>query len=465
MGELTFFLRLQVKQSEEGIFTIQDKYVAEILKKFDFSYVKTTSTPIETQKPLVKDKEATDVDVHLNRSMIGSLMYLMAYRPDIMFTVFDCSRFQVTPKLSHLHAVKWIFSDYAGANLDRKSTTGEYVVAANCCDRFCGFKIRGGDSLVRAATTASLDAQQDSSNITKTQSKATLNEPTPQGEGSGSGPRGHTPRSNEGSMTLKELIDLCTTLLQKVLDLENVKTAQAKEIANKDADTKMIVEDNGNGEKGGSKAETVSTARPDISAARSITRLQPLPTINPKDKGKGILQEPEPIKKSNKMDQDQIERDDKVTLKIQAHLNEEVKIERERQEEASKADLAEMYDEVQAQIDVDHELAVTLTHDEQEKSKPPTKTQLRNLMMTYLKHTGSEKDEKRIRSRKKRSAGTNEAGDVHVYKLTRLDGSYKHFLTFSRMLEVLNRQDVLDLHKTIMERLPANDPEGYDLIL
>ncbi|GJQ97010.1 retrovirus-related pol polyprotein from transposon TNT 1-94 [Tanacetum coccineum] len=81
-----------------GIFISQDKYVAEILKKFDFANVKTTSTPIETQKPLVKDEEASDVDVHLYRSMIGSLMYLTASRPDIMFAVCACSRFQVTPK-------------------------------------------------------------------------------------------------------------------------------------------------------------------------------------------------------------------------------------------------------------------------------------------------------------------------------------------------------------------------------
>ncbi|GJU05994.1 putative ribonuclease H-like domain-containing protein [Tanacetum coccineum] len=111
MGELTFFLGLQVKQKEDGIFISQDKYVAEILKKFDFANVKTASTPIETQKPLVKDKEASDVDVHLYRSMIGSLMYLTASRPDIMFAVCACSRFQVTPKSSHLSAVKRIFSE------------------------------------------------------------------------------------------------------------------------------------------------------------------------------------------------------------------------------------------------------------------------------------------------------------------------------------------------------------------
>ncbi|GJV02792.1 putative ribonuclease H-like domain-containing protein [Tanacetum coccineum] len=186
MGELTFFLGLQVQQKEDGIFISQDKYVAEILKKFDFATVKTASTPIETNKALVKDEEAEAVDVHLYRSMIGSLMYLTASRPDIMFVVCACARFQVTPKTSHIHVVKRIFrylkgqpklglwyprdspfdletfsdSDYAGASLDRKSTIGgcqflgrrliswqcknqaivanstteaEYVAAANCC--------------------------------------------------------------------------------------------------------------------------------------------------------------------------------------------------------------------------------------------------------------------------------------------------------------------------------------------
>ncbi|GJV53590.1 putative ribonuclease H-like domain-containing protein [Tanacetum coccineum] len=118
MGELTFFLGLQVKQKEDGIFISQDKYVAEILKKFDFVSVKTASTPIETQKPLVKDEEASDVDVHLYRSMIGSLMYLTASRPDIMFV--KCAFLEV----SSFDLEAYSDSDYAGTNLDRKSTTG-----------------------------------------------------------------------------------------------------------------------------------------------------------------------------------------------------------------------------------------------------------------------------------------------------------------------------------------------------
>ncbi|GJY91799.1 putative ribonuclease H-like domain-containing protein [Tanacetum coccineum] len=93
MGELTFFLGLQVKQKEDRIFISQEKYVTEILKKFGFTDVKTTSTPIETQKPLLKDENGKEEDVHLYRSMIGSLMYLTSSRPDIMFAVCACIDF------------------------------------------------------------------------------------------------------------------------------------------------------------------------------------------------------------------------------------------------------------------------------------------------------------------------------------------------------------------------------------
>ncbi|GKD57738.1 putative ribonuclease H-like domain-containing protein [Tanacetum coccineum] len=109
MGELIFFLGLQVKQNKGGIFISQDKYVAEILKKFDLMNVKAAITPMETKVPLTKDEEAIDVDVHLYRSKIGSLMYLTASRPDIMYAVCVCLHFQVTPKTSHLNAVKRIF--------------------------------------------------------------------------------------------------------------------------------------------------------------------------------------------------------------------------------------------------------------------------------------------------------------------------------------------------------------------
>nr|GFA99783.1 putative ribonuclease H-like domain-containing protein [Tanacetum cinerariifolium] len=96
--ELTFFLGLQVKQKEDGIFISHDKYVTEVLRKFNFSDVKFASTPVDMEKILVKDADGDNVDVHLYRSMIRSLMYLTASRPDIMYAVCVCARFQVTPK-------------------------------------------------------------------------------------------------------------------------------------------------------------------------------------------------------------------------------------------------------------------------------------------------------------------------------------------------------------------------------
>ncbi|GJV55375.1 hypothetical protein Tco_1456380 [Tanacetum coccineum] len=131
-----------------------------ILKKFAFNDVKTASTPMETHMPLLKDVDGEDVDEHLYRSKIGSLMYLTSSRLDIMFAVCACARFQVNPKSSHLHAIKRIFRYLKGASLDRKSTTGgcqflgcrliswqckkqtvvanstteaEYIAASNCC--------------------------------------------------------------------------------------------------------------------------------------------------------------------------------------------------------------------------------------------------------------------------------------------------------------------------------------------
>ncbi|GJS61371.1 putative ribonuclease H-like domain-containing protein [Tanacetum coccineum] len=180
IGELSFFLGLQVKQKSNGIFISQDKYVAEILKKFDFASIKTASTPMETNKPITKDEEVENVDVHLYRSMIGSLMYLTASRPDIMYL-------KGQPKLGLWYPIDSPFdleaysdSDYAGASLDRKSTTGgdainhKYFMNQNPCNSKEAGTLRYlslvvplrkigdeavhkdlGDRMERAATTAS----------------------------------------------------------------------------------------------------------------------------------------------------------------------------------------------------------------------------------------------------------------------------------------------------------------------
>ncbi|GJS20788.1 hypothetical protein Tco_0449420 [Tanacetum coccineum] len=406
---------LQVTQKDDGIFISQDKYVDDILKKFSFSTVKTTSTPMETSKPLMKDENAEDVDVHLYRSMIGSLMYLTSSRPDIMFAqtvvansttkaeyvaasscrgqINDWNGWKCKDEISSKSTAwnefgtniasaviclaknqKFNFSklifDGMLRNLDPNSKkflmyprflqlflnnqienltptfNDEYDTPSHTKKVFANMRRQGkdflgtvtplfatmliqpqadvgegsgqptepqhtpttaspsniepipiiasssqpqkthkrrktkrptkisqssgpttlvadetvheerGDSMERAATTAaSLDAEQDSGNIIRTQSMATLNEPIPQGTGSGSGPRRqdtilgdrpaqtrferlskqsndpplsgvNTPGSGEDRLKIMELMEICTKLSDRVLALENVKTAQ-----------------------------------------------------------------------------------------------------------------------------------------------------------------------------------------------------------------------------------------------
>ncbi|GJX59981.1 putative ribonuclease H-like domain-containing protein [Tanacetum coccineum] len=373
--ELTFFLGLQVQQKEDGIFISQDKYVANILKKFDFTTVKAASTLIETNKALNKDEEAENVDVHLYRSMIGSLMYLTASRPDIMFVVCACARFQVTLKVSHLNVVKRIFryfkgqpklgfwyprdspfdlesfsdSDYAGASLDRKSTIRDETVYKEWEDR-----------MERVATTvSSLEAEQDSGNIDRTQSMVTLNEYFPQGTGSGSGPRVNTLGSRENSMKLMELMEHCT------------KLSELKKCSKK------------------------------------------------KDKGKAIMKEAEPVQKKTKLQLEQERLGLEEALRLQEQLDEEERQRIARVHEEASTFNAKEWDNIQAQIEADEELAHRLQAQEREgyseadkarllvelinerkrklaqqraaqrRNNPMTQAQQRTYMCNYIKHVGS----------------------------------------------------------------------------
>ncbi|GJV90897.1 putative ribonuclease H-like domain-containing protein [Tanacetum coccineum] len=247
-----FFLRLQVKQKDNGILISQDKYMADILKKFDFTTLMTVSTSTEPNKALIKDAEAEDVDVHNDWIIDRIFRYLKSQTKLGLWY----------PRDSPFDLEAFSDSDYDGASLDRKSTTGaEYVAAANCCRQVLwiqnqmldyGFNFMNtkiyidnesticivknpvfhsktkhieirhhyirysyekkliqvikihtdhnvADLLIkafdvsrmeRAATTASsLESKQDNGNINRTQSMATLNEPLSQGTSSDSGPR------------------------------------------------------------------------------------------------------------------------------------------------------------------------------------------------------------------------------------------------------------------------------------
>ncbi|KAK6149417.1 hypothetical protein DH2020_016942 [Rehmannia glutinosa] len=158
MGELNFFLGLQIKQCQEGIYISQSKYTKELLKKFGIEEGRTVSTPMAADVKIDKDEKGKPVDESKYRGMIGSLLYLTSSRPDILHAVCLCAHFQSNPKESHMSAVKRIFrylkgtiqyglfcpknenfslkgysdSDYAGNIDDRKSTSGSCQFLGDC---------------------------------------------------------------------------------------------------------------------------------------------------------------------------------------------------------------------------------------------------------------------------------------------------------------------------------------------
>jgi hypothetical protein len=193
IGELTYFLGMQVKQTSEGIFVSQAKYAKDLVKRFGLDRKNHACTPMSTNVKISDDLTSKQVDPTLYRSMIGSLLYLTASRPDIAFTVGVCARFQANPKESHLTTVKSIIryvnatvnygicfsretnlvlarysdADWAGNADDRRSTSGgcfyvgtnliawmsrkqasislsttevEYIAAGSCCTQLLWMK-------------------------------------------------------------------------------------------------------------------------------------------------------------------------------------------------------------------------------------------------------------------------------------------------------------------------------------
>jgi hypothetical protein len=148
MGELTFLLGIQVKQTKQGTFMHQVKYTKDLMKKFNMAELKPVSTPTSSSTSLGLDEDGEAVDQREYKSMIGSLLYLIVTQPDIQFTVGLCAHFQASPRSSHRTTVQRIFrylkqtpefgiwysasssldlvgfsdDDFAGCGIDGKST-------------------------------------------------------------------------------------------------------------------------------------------------------------------------------------------------------------------------------------------------------------------------------------------------------------------------------------------------------
>ncbi|GKC49288.1 retrovirus-related pol polyprotein from transposon TNT 1-94 [Tanacetum coccineum] len=109
MGQMSFFLGLQISQSPRGIFLNQSKYASEIIKKYGLLTSDSVDTPMVEKSKLDEDLQGKPVDATLYRGMIGSLMYLTSSRPDLIYAVCLCARYQAKPTEKHLNAVKRIF--------------------------------------------------------------------------------------------------------------------------------------------------------------------------------------------------------------------------------------------------------------------------------------------------------------------------------------------------------------------
>ena len=108
IGKLTHFLRLQIHQQDSGIFLSQSKYAKNLVKKFGLESASSIRTPMSPNVKLTVDLLGKNVYSSLYRSMIGSLLYLTASRPNISYSVGVCARYQANPKESHMTALKRI---------------------------------------------------------------------------------------------------------------------------------------------------------------------------------------------------------------------------------------------------------------------------------------------------------------------------------------------------------------------
>ncbi|GJY78396.1 putative ribonuclease H-like domain-containing protein [Tanacetum coccineum] len=565
IGERTFFLGLQVKQKEDGIFISQDKYIGEILNKFGVSSLRTASTPMETNKTLTKDEDGEDVDVYLYRSMIR---YLKG-QPKLGLWY---------PKDSPLILEAFSDSDYAGASLDRKSTTGgcqflgsrliswqckkqtvvanstteaEYIAASHCCgqnpvyhsktkhieirhhfirdsyekiliemvkihtdhnvadlltkafdvgdeavhkelgdimervttttssleaeqdnDAQTRFEAASKspmtylsqelthlevgriccdeaiikemhDGLERATTTASsLEAEQGSGNIAKTQTKATSSGPSSLRTSSEGGPECHF---TIGDIHVQARPERVSNFPNKPPLREDKVTSLEDELASTKAEDAEIQENISD------DTELVLLA---VITAEVSTAVENLVYIRrsakkKKDKGKGIMTEPEPEKKTKKqLEQERLGHEEAGVYKMNYFKG--------MKSEDIRPIFEKVWDQIQSFAPMDSE---------KEKGSKKKGSRKKSLAWKRAEEFAMEIE----------SLGTKYPivdWKTHVltenfmyYQIIRADGGSKNYKIFSEMLDDFDRQDVMDLHRLVEERYATSRPEGYDLML
>ncbi|GJU80196.1 hypothetical protein Tco_1282561 [Tanacetum coccineum] len=411
---------------------------------------------------------------------------------------------------------KYIFESMI-KNLDNVSGKFLMYPSENVADEAVHKEL--GDSLVRATNTASsLEVEQDSGNITKTRSKATPNESSSLGTTSGGGP------SDEDSLKLNELMELCTTLQKKVLDLEKTDTQanadyQFEKVVSSGEWKKIWVEMDAS-KQVSTAATTITITTKEITLAQALEALK---TSKPKVKGYNDEEIVKPIKKKV-----QIMLHKEVALKLQAKFHEEERLAREKAKKEKEANIAliKEWDDIQAKIDADHQLAKRRKHfaakrAEEQRNKPPTQAQQRKIICTYLKNMEGYKlkdlkskgfdsiqemfdrafkkvqkkqkvdDDKEIAELKQCMEIIPDEEEVTIdaiplavkplrivdwkihkkgkksyYQIIRVDGKSQMYRIFSQMIKSFNREDLEDLYKLVKARYGSTRPvESMDYLL
>nr|GEV94576.1 putative ribonuclease H-like domain-containing protein [Tanacetum cinerariifolium] len=388
-----------------------------------------------------------------------------------------------------------------------------------------------GDSLVRAATTASsLGAEQNNGNIARTQSKATPNESSFQGTDSGSGPRGNTPRSDEDRMKLNELMALCTTLQNRVLELEKTKTSQHNEIASLKRRVKKLEKRNRSRTHKLKRLYKVGlTARvessddkeslgEDASKQGRIEAIgvdEDITLVNDQDdadkdmfdvnvlggeEGKAIMIE-EPVKPKKK---DQIRLDKEAAIRLQAEFDEEERLVGEKSQKEQEANIAliKTWDDIQAKIAANHQLAERMQAQKEFKRVNTFKDFRPELVERKEKRAGEELIQESAKKQKveddKETAKIKQLmeiipdkeevavdaiplavksprivdwkihkeGKKSYYQIVRANGKSHMYMVFSKMLESFEKEDLEDLYKLIKAKFNSTRlVEDLDMLL
>ncbi|GJV11853.1 retrovirus-related pol polyprotein from transposon TNT 1-94 [Tanacetum coccineum] len=395
---------LVYREAKRGYFACTDEFygrthfllrvASEAERRWDI--YQTTSTPMDTEKPLLKDSDDDDVDVHLYRSMIGSLMHLTSSRPDIMCKVCACARFLVIPKVSHLHAVKRIFtylkgqpklglwyprdssfdlvaysdSDYAGASLDRKSTTG------GCLFLECKL-ISWQCKKQTVVATSSTEAEYVAAASCYRQVLWIYNQMLDYG------------------ISKAVWLDLVIPIVEFDFDFDAAKEVSTAE---KDVSTGEPVSTTGAAVTTASVAvSTVSPTRNTrVTTADDITMAETMMYIRKsavKDKGKGKMDESETVHTKTKLQQEQerlaassfnVEEWEDIQARVQADEELVQRLQAEEREKYTEADQARMLVELINQ----RKRYFAAQRAKERRNKPLTQAQQRTYMSNYIKNMG-----------------------------------------------------------------------------